>query len=47
MFLGKLPPPPALILTLILNQTVTLTGGAIFLRANFPDTDVLCCKSHF
>ena len=30
--LGKLPPPPALILTLILNQTLTLTGG------DFPDT---------
>ena len=30
--------PPALILTLILNQSLTLTGGAIFLGSNFPDT---------
>ena len=34
--LGKLP--PSLILTLILNQTLTLTGGAIFLGGNFPNT---------
>ena len=34
--LGKLP--PALILTLILNQTLTLTGGTIFHGGNFPDT---------
>ena len=31
--------PPALILTLILNQTLTLTGGAILLGDNFPDTE--------
>ena len=30
--------PPALILMLILNQTLTLPGGAIFLGGNFPDT---------
>ena len=31
--------PPTLILTLTLNQTLTLTGvGAIFLGGNCPDT---------
>ena len=30
--------PQVLILTLIGNQTLTLTGGAIFLGDNFPDT---------
>ena len=30
--------PPALILTLTLNQTLTLIGGAIFLGGNFPES---------
>ena len=51
MVLGKLPPthfPPNLILTLILNQTLTLTGGQFSLEAIFRTPfDIICISESY